>query len=556
MNKVYRTIILALIIVLFVGIMNAGIIADHDAKNLSELAVSISNEDGEKAAQLVNASIHKKEDFKIALKEVLDSYYSGKKVNDKELQVFQNHIDVSAGKIIQHYEEAADERNNAKNLDYQTEKVLVSFPNGTPMEEIDEVVKNEAEKYEVIDSGKTTIPENLPDYKKKRLEKIKDYKTNMVILADIRLEDTVKRAIERFERYDCVISAEENTYFHADGEVSSSSGSVKTNDPDFNNAKQWHMNRINVPEAWNAIEKSGHSYRVWVAVIDCGVQMNHPDLKGNLLTNYSVDVTQGNKRLVDCEDKVDGTGQYTSGHGTMVAGVIAAKGNNGMMGAGVASCGSNFAANNHRIMAIKTDNSVNADRHITLAYLHKAINYAVNHGAEIINISYSAPRKSYTDTEFKNVQNAIERAIDANVVVVGSAGNDASTSLRYPAAFEGVIGVGASDYNNEPTSYTNESDAVDILAPSGELYSKNIYSTSPTTMNASGYRTSRGTSYAAPQVSAAIAMMYSLNYFDLTPATVLTKLKDASTVDVNGWLASDKIFKLLDAGKAVANESK
>lgn len=510
---------------------------------------------GAESAKQLNKMKVNKRDFEAGVRGILDEYYSMDESQRGQLENFEATLDESAETIVEHYEEAEEERKNSDSLDYQTEEIVVRFPYGTSEAKIEEVVGEVAVDYEVIDSGILQIDESLPEYKKKRLEKIKDYKTDVVVLAKLGLEDTVARAEEKFENYGCVVDASENIFLEADGVVKNSYGTISLNDPYFNTDKQWHMKNINLAQASSEFNKEMSSTEIWVAVIDCGVQMNHPDLKGNLLTRYSVDVTNDksvNKKLIDCADKAHRYGQYTGNHGTMVAGVIAARANNGKLGAGVASAATYHSFGSIcKIMAIKCDNSVGSGRHITKAYLANAINYAVSEGAEVINISYSAKQGEYSAQEFKDVENAIKRAIAAGVCVVASAGNYGSSTPRYPASFEGVIGVGATLPNNKLTSYSNRSEAVDIVAPGGEDGVKKIFTTYPTTAKKCGYSEGRGTSFAAPQVAATAALMKDMDY-DLTSDQILSKMKSSSTVSVK--VSTDKgvkTFPLLNAGRAV-----
>ncbi|MDE6313628.1 MAG: S8 family serine peptidase [Lachnospiraceae bacterium] len=516
-----------------------------------DTALQLCKKNGKKSAQYLNEIKEDKHDFETGVREVLNEYYLMEKEQRGELGSFVDTLDESAKLILEHYEEAEQERENSENLNYETEEVVVAFPYGTSLEEIETIVGETALDYEIIDSGDTYIDEELPDYKKERLEKLKDFHSEVIILAKIGLEDTVKRAEEKFEANNCVVSASENSFLEAEGTIETSSGKVTLNDPKFNEDVQWHMKTIDVPRAWKKLKTMDGTSEIWVAVIDCGVQMNHPDLKGNLLTKYSVDVTQNNKKLIDCPDKKHKLGQYTGSHGTMVAGIIAAKSNNATMGAGVASFYDNEKdISACKIMAIKCDDSIEG-RHITNAHLASAINYAVFHGAEVINISYSAPQKDYAATDFKAVQNAINKAMEVDSCVVAGVGNDYSTTLRYPAAFDNVIGVGATQPNNKMTTYSNQSAAVDIVALGGETDVKKIFSTAPTTLKTNGYAYGRGTSYATPQVAATVAMMRSINY-NLEPKQMLTRLQSCSTVTVKGTIDKSKEFKLLNAGKAVA----
>ncbi len=371
-----------------------------------------------------------KKEFKIGVRKVLDKYYSMKKTKRGELKEFTKELDDSAKQIVKNYEEAEKERENQENLNYETEKVLLSFPHGTPMETVETIIGNEAVDYEVISDGERHIPEDLPDYKKERLAKAGDIKRDVVVLAETSLEDTVERAENKFENYACVESAEHNVYFEADGTISQDGYSATTNDPKFTNDVQWNLKNANVPRAWNRFKTVGSTISVWVAVIDSGVQMNHPDLKNNLLTSCSVDITNGNKKLTSYAT----ANQYTEEHGTRVAGVLVAQANNGVGCAGVATMGNeSFYRNSVKVMALKCDTTVNS-RHVSNDKLYKAINYAVDNGAEVINISYSATTSDYGNN-FSTLKTAVSNAIKSGVTVVCSAGNDASTTIRYPAGF-------------------------------------------------------------------------------------------------------------------------
>ncbi|MCI9083548.1 MAG: S8 family serine peptidase [Lachnospiraceae bacterium] len=516
------------------------------------LALEGCSNDGAESAKCLN-QIRNQREFEIGVRKVLNKYYSMDKSQRGELEAFVKELDDSASEIVEHYEEAAQERENGEKLSYQAGEVMVTFSYGTSKEKIEKVIQETAASYEVVDCGDIHIDDALPDYKKKRLEKIKDYKTDIVVLAKINLEDTVKRAEEKFINYDCVIDVSENTFLEADGTIGSFSGSVTSDDPLFNENDQWNMRNIDIAGAHQKLKRAHSVTEIWVAVIDCGVQINHPDLKNKILTKYSVDVTQNNKKLADCPDKRSRYGQYTGNHGTMIAGVIAAEANNGIFGAGVTSiAGDTSEREVCKIMAIKCDNTVGSGKHITKSFLASAVNYAVNHGAEVINISYSAQKNRYRPADFKNLENAIKRAVAAGVCVVASAGNDGTERLRYPAAFDGVIGVGATLSNNAMASYSNQSSAVDIVAPGGGQGMKKICSVRPVSRHRRrGYGYGRGTSYSAPQVAGTVAMMKSINY-NLTPDQILSKLKKSSTVVVRGKVNPSHRFHLLNAGRAVS----
>ena len=510
---------------------------------------------GKKTAIETNELKNNKSAFRKKVRIILDNYFSTPKSQRKQLDNFIKYIDDSAEFIVENYIEAEEERDNQENLDYETGKVIVSFPYGTSMEIIENIMEKEVEDYEVIDDGKTHIADDITGYRKKRLEKIKDWKSDVVVEADITLEDTVERAEEKFEKYDCVKSVSDNTFFEADGTIKTSY-TAKTNDDDFNEEKQWNLKNVDVPRAWNRFKTVNCLYVVRVAVIDCGVQMNHKELSGVLMKNKSVDVTQtvkgSYKKLIECDDKRSEKGQYTGAHGTGVTSVLAAKGNNDNLGAGIASIANNEYRNSFEIMAVKCDNSLDKDRHITKGSLAKAVKYAVDNGAEVINISYSAPKSKFDNEDnFSELEKEIKRAIAADVCVVCAAGSVAGTNVRYPAGFPGVIGVGATWKNGKLAEYSNESTAVDIVAPGGYENGARTYMASPTTINPKGYRYSEGTSYATPLVAGTIAMMLSINCI-LSPSQILSRLQDRSTSTVCGRINKSKKFKVLNAGKSVA----
>ena len=467
-----------------------------------------------------------------------------------------------------HVEQKQQERefekiSDSKNLSYQDGKILVSFPYGTSWKKIEKIVKREAVSYEVIDHGKFQIDETLPSYKKERLEPLRNVKKDIVILVELTSKDTVSHAVKRFLKYDCVTSATKNTYLEADGEVIDDSGAnVKLNDPFFEQERYWHLKATNIPQAWARFSSEEEIHQVTVAVIDNGVDMDHPDLDDVLLTEKCVDVTKGKKdkpkdttvtKLITRPSKASNKGQFTGAHGTTVVGILAAEANNGIMGAGAASIGNNDKFKNHiKIMAIKCDEKTKG-KQLTVGYLAKAINYAVSNGAEVINISYNVKESNLTAPQKKQLETAIKNARKARVVVVCSTGNHKTDEPCYPAAFDGVIGVGSINSHGEIASYTNLSEDVDILAPSGdgEKDGQALFTTRPIVNGQEkGYGYVGGSSYAAPQVSAAAAMMLCLNY-DLTPKQVQNRLVGRR----KKWITSDEWkghkFPVLDTGKSV-----
>lgn len=271
--------------------------------------------------------------------------------------------------------------------------------------------------------------------------------------------------------------------------------------------KQWYLKRISAPKAWDDTKGSS---KVKVAVIDGGVQKDHPELKN---------------KIVDPFNMVNNSTSYTPDeHGTHVAGIIAAANNrSGTVG----------VAPNVSIMPINVFSGSRAN----MMTIVKAISYAVDHKADVINMSLV----SYSYSSI--LEEAVNYAKANGITVIAAAGNDDTYLKPYPASFDSVIAVSATDSYDEITYFSNYGSYIDISAP-GE----NIYSTVPYKR----YAAMDGTSMASPVVSGVAALVLSKNPF-LSPAKVKDILKK-STADLgrNGW---DSLYGYgrIDAYKAVKN---
>jgi subtilisin family serine protease len=235
---------------------------------------------------------------------------------------------------------------------------------------------------------------------------------------------------------------------------------------------------------------------VTVAVVDTGVDMSHPDLAPNLWTNPGeipgngidddadgyVDDVHGVDLLND-----DGDPRDDNGHGTHVAGIVAARGDNGIGVAGVA-----WRA---RIMAVKVLDSHAAG---DMSAVARGVRYAVAHGARIVNVSLSGPIAG------ADIVDAIDEARAAGVVIVAAAGNtgaDLDVTPAYPAALTApnLVAVTSSDRRGALTRRASFGRAsVDLAAPGQDILS---------TARGGGYEFRSGTSTAAAQVSGALALL-------------------------------------------------
>jgi subtilisin family serine protease len=249
--------------------------------------------------------------------------------------------------------------------------------------------------------------------------------------------------------------------------------------------QQWGAALTKAPTAW-AVTKGFPS--TVVAVLDTGVDQSQPDLRGAFVAGY--DFVNND---ADPSDDL--------GHGTAVAGLVAARGNNGLGGAG--SCP------RCSIMPVKV---AAADGTASEANVASGITWATDHGARVINLSLGGP---YGTT----VAGAVSYARSRGVLVAAAAGNNGNSNLVYPAANPGVLSVAASQPNDQLYSWSNYGSWVAVAAPGCDL----------TTLRGAGYGEFCGTSASTPVVSglAALAMSYA-------PTASADAIKQAITSSAHG----------------------
>jgi len=230
-----------------------------------------------------------------------------------------------------------------------------------------------------------------------------------------------------------------------------------------------------------------------IAVIDTGIDRNHPDLNDKIVAGYDY--------LAADADPAD-----TYGHGTHVAGIALAETGNA---AGVAGVG---YSPNIKVMPLR----VCDEGGCPTAAIVSAVYHAADHGANVINLSLGGPFGSSSE------QQAIDYAWGRGVLIAASSGNDGSGKVSYPAAFANAMAVGSTDWHDQVTRYSNKGGALDVTAPGGDMFYYHdpggIYSTMPTypvyLTTAYGYARNydqlQGTSMAAPQVSGLAALLFSL----------------------------------------------
>lgn len=262
------------------------------------------------------------------------------------------------------------------------------------------------------------------------------------------------------------------------------------NDPHYAPYQAAYLSRIEAPAAWDVT--TGRSSIV-VAILDTGVNLLHEDLAhaawvnpGEIPGNGVDDDANGFIDDINGWDFAAGDNQITDdhGHGTHVAGIVAARINNGKGIAGLAG--------NVKIMPVDVFmGGIGAYEDLI-----RAILYATDNGARVINMSLGA--SSYSRGE----EMAVNYAVDRGVVVVAASGNTGLVQTHYPAAHEAVIAVAATTADDALASYSTRGSWVDVAAPGSSIYSLSA---------GGGYRFSSGTSMATPHVAALAALIVSYN---------------------------------------------
>ena len=228
---------------------------------------------------------------------------------------------------------------------------------------------------------------------------------------------------------------------------------------------QWGMVKVEAPKAWDVTTGSSS---INIAILDTGVDLDHPDLADKVVSN------------VNFSDSPTMDDVY--GHGTHVAGIAAASTNNGI---GVAGLGYDTT-----IMNVKVLRDNGSGFH---SWIAAGIVWAVDNGAKIINLSLGGGDTSQT------LEDAVDYAWSKGVVVVAAAGNNGNSYMMYPAAYPNCIAVAATNRYDALASWSNYGDWVDVAAPGTGIYS---------TIKGGGYDYMAGTSMASPHVAGLAALVF------------------------------------------------
>lgn len=240
-----------------------------------------------------------------------------------------------------------------------------------------------------------------------------------------------------------------------------------TNDPGL--ANQWYLDNI---KAYAPRAAGLNGFGVTVAVIDSGLVQSHEDFAYDKITGQNFLTDQTSENYTD-----------VTGHGTLATGIIAAQSDNGVGIAGL--------ADQADILSLRCFR----EKDTTVADILSAVSYAIQNGADVINMSFGGTNSAV----LQPLDNVLKRADAADILLVAAVGNAGTAVPNYPAAYAQVTGVGMiqSDNTVDPLSQRNSS--VFVTAPGRTIYGIGFTPSAP-------YRTDSGTSFAAPIVSAMAAM--------------------------------------------------
>ncbi|MER8237080.1 type VII secretion-associated serine protease mycosin [Streptomyces sp. NPDC094049] len=292
----------------------------------------------------------------------------------------------------------------------------------------------------------------------------------------------------------------------------------------------WHLQRVLLDALWQDTRGKG----VRVAVIDTGVDDVNHQLRKAVDAKAGKDYLKPDKKNPGFGDekrgRTDGTVDDV-GHGTKVAGIIAARPRPGTGFVGIAP--------EATIIPIRQNDEKNSGKSDTMA---QAIDWAVRQKADVINISQDTTQPLGPDS---TMGRAVAAAIRAGVVVVASAGNDGMSGARkntYPAAFPGVLAVASSDRNNERAAFSQPGDFVGVAAPGVDIVS---------TVPGGGQCVDNGTSFSAPYV-AGVAALLRAKHPDWSVAQIVTRIEQTAVRSINGrdpyvgWGVVDPVRALAD----------
>ena len=276
---------------------------------------------------------------------------------------------------------------------------------------------------------------------------------------------------------------------------------------DSGTSGQYSLDRMRVRDAWD--RSTGGSNLI--AVLDTGVQSGHRDLRGRVAKGY--DFVNNDTNASD-----------DNGHGTWVAGIIAANANDGYGIAGISWT--------DRILPVKI---MSASGTGSTADLAAGITWAANKGADVINMSVGGFPYSQA------IQDAVNHAWGKGAVLVAAAGNNGRLENFYPASYDHVVSVSATQPEDEFSRWSSYGPKVDVSAPGSSVLTTNCTTSACQHPDWGSHTYISGTSFATPNVSG-VAALIRARYPSYTPAQVVSRL--LNTVDDRGYAGRDDRYGL------------
>jgi serine protease len=304
---------------------------------------------------------------------------------------------------------------------------------------------------------------------------------------------------------------------------------------------QWGMKALNMSEVWDYTK--GHAY---IAAVDMGLEKAHPDLQLNFRDQFSYDYADDDDNVDELDPSPSGQVTQLGGHGTHVAGILAASSNNGVGVAGICwNCSLMMEKTGTVLMDINRVHSLNV---ASLAAIADSITGAVDTGAQVINMSLGGQIDDCSIDPNGVLCLALEYANEMDVVMAAAAGNESAEGVDFPARDPRVISVGAVDIDNISPIWASNGPEKDIVAPGVHILST-FYANLPyigadvifnnefkpecsdEISGPPGYGPCSGTSMSTPHISGITALLRSVNPLLSNAQVKEILLKHASQAD-------------------------
>lgn len=444
----------------------------------------VKEEDPSATAEMING-ITDEVVSDIATTEVLNDYFTEENVDTDAVNEFSEALDADISETISNYTDAREERDNQDNLDYQTGEIVITVDPETSEEDINTMVQEVSDSYEIVDDG--------------------------VVKVNLGLDQTTDRAMEQFEQYDIVEETDTNNLGTLDSLTSTLS--------DHKSVYEWYLDECGFEGAWNLVKNNKHQH-VRVAVIDDAFNTTHYDLENVIID--AIDITK--KDAAGNYEKLGDNnweGISVPYHGSCTSSMIGGQANNCEV-VGVGGTTENLV--DLTLIKAYKDNDT-----IASSDFYSAVKYAVDNGAKVISCSIS-----WGNGKDMLLKKAADYAEDNGVILVCSAGNEDTEDYRYPSGYDTVISVGATNTVGNKATFSSYGQAVNIVAPGCGIFGAGVDSNTDT-------HCGNGTSYSTPIVAGAVALMFEVNP-NLTPSEIRQILYETETdIGDHSWYSTKSV---------------